>query len=73
MIAFGNLPMVGDNDSAIGFSIESQHDVATALTIVLIAYLAQCADNIATAGNRERAQILISTISSVIAGGIGSP
>ena len=39
MIAFGNLPMVGDNDLAIGFSIESQHDVATALVIVLIAFL----------------------------------
>lgn len=73
MIAFGNLPMVGDNDLAIGFSIESQHDVATALAIVLIAYLAQCADNVATGENPERTQIFISTISSVIAGGIGSP
>lgn len=73
MIAVGNLPLVGDNDSAIGFSIESQHDVDTALTIVFIAYLAQCADNVATGDNRERTQILSSTISSVFAGGIGSP
>lgn len=65
--------MVGDNDSAIGISIESQHDVDTALTIVFIAHLCQFTDNIATEDNRERTQILISTISSVIAGGIGSP
>ena len=65
--------MIGDYDTAIRFSIQSQYDVASTLTIGLIADLSQCADNIATGHNRERAQILISMISSVIAGGIGSP
>ena len=69
----GYFSMIGNDNTAIRCSTEPQDHVATSLTIEFIADLSQCVGNIPSGDNRERTQILISTTSSVIAGGIGSP
>jgi len=50
-----------------------KNNVASALTVALVAQLLECPDCLAGGDARQLAQTATSTSSSLIAGGIGSP
>jgi hypothetical protein len=71
--ALGELFVVRDGQATVWRVSVAENDVAAGLTIFAVADLEECSHCLATRDDRETRQIAISTVSSLIGGGIGSP
>src|SRR3989304_9743154 len=68
----GEFRVVRDSRAAGGRVLAAEDDVATGLTIFAVADLDECSHRLSAGDDREPRHIAISTISSLIGGGIGS-
>jgi len=64
--------VVRDGQAPVRGILVAEDDVATGLTIFAVADLGECSQRLSAGDDRETRYIAISTISSLIGGGIGS-
>ena len=68
----GEFLVVRDRQAPVRRILVAEDDVATGLTIFAVADLDECSHRLSAGDDRETRHIAISTISSLIGGGIGS-